>query len=105
MNEEQFSGMIREIIVALAALLVSFNVFPETNTDVLVASAVALAVGIWGIVAKPEGSAAMASFARKALAAIPPVLALYNLVTVDQAASMTAVIFAGTAAWSMKANR
>lgn len=104
MTFEQFQGLTREIIFALLALLVSFNLFPETSVDVVAAAVIGLVVLIWGLGSKNSDRSAIASLVRKALQAIPPVLVQFELLTTEQGATMTALALAVVGAWSFKAN-
>ena len=97
---DQKKGMVRNILVALAALMVSFDLIPESSVDVLIASGLAGSMALWGIITKPHGGAAFGSFLRKGMAAIPPVLVLFDYIDSAQGVSMTAMIFAFVALWS-----
>ena len=104
MNSTQFQGIARELIFAVLALIVSFNVFPESNVDLVGALVLAVAVLIWGIYSKPTDGASLGSLVRKALQAIAPVLVLYSVVTPEQGAQMTAVVLSLVGVWSVKSN-
>ena len=103
MKTEQFSGLAREIIFALLALVVSFNFLPSSNVDTIGAAALAVVVLIWGIIVKPQGGAAIGSFIRKAVQAVPPVLVVYEVVTPEQSMTITALLLAIVGTWSFKA--
>jgi len=105
MNAAQFQGIAREIIFAIAALLVSFNLFPESNVDIVGAGVLALAVLIWGIAAKPTDGASLGSGIRKLIQSVAPALVLYEVVTPEQAATITALALSIVGTWSMIANK
>jgi len=105
MNSVQFQGLAREIVFGLAALLVSFNLFPESNVDVVAASVIAIAVLIWGIACKPTDAAGTGSLVRKAIQSVAPVLALYEILTPEQAAQLGALALTVVGSWSMVANK
>lgn len=104
MKLEQVQGMIREIVFALAALLVSFNLFPESNVDTVAAAVIAVGALAWGISVKDAAAAIGGSLVRKAIQSVAPVLVLYEVLTPTQGATVTALVLTVVSVWSTKAN-
>lgn len=105
MNQTQFAGLAREVVFAVAAVLVSFNLFPDSNVDTVAAAVIALAVLIWGIKVKPTDGASVGSLVRKAIQSIAPVLTLYEVLTPEQGATLTALALSIVGSWSIMANK
>jgi hypothetical protein len=105
MTSAQFQGLAREILFAIAALLVSFNLFPESNVDIVGAAILALAVLVWGIAVKPTDGAGLGSGIRKVIQSVAPVLVLYSLVSPEQAATISALALSIVGTWSVVANK
>lgn len=104
MTTEQRNGLVREIVFALLAVLVSFNFFPETAVDLVAAAVIALALLIWGIVEKPTDGSSLGSLVRKLIQAVPPVLVQFSILTAEQGVNLTGLGLAVVSVWSFKAN-
>lgn len=105
MTNNQFQGLAREIIFAALAALVSFNLFPETNVDLVGAGVIALAVLVWGIAAKPSDGASVGSLVRKLIQTIAPILVVYEAITPEQGGTLTVLAVAFVSTWSLIANK
>lgn len=104
MNTEQRNGIVRELIFALLAVVVSFNLLPETQVDAIGAAVVAVVLLIWGLISKPTDGGAFGSLVRKAIQATPPVLVQFSLIEPSQAVTLTGLGLAVVGTWSIKAN-
>jgi hypothetical protein len=104
MTTEQRNGIVREIAFSVLALLVSFNLFPETAVDLVGAAVIALALLVWGLFEKPTDGAALGSGIRKVIQAVPPVLVHFAIITPEQSVGLIGVALAIVATWSVKAN-
>jgi len=103
MTQEQIGGLIRELLFAIAAVLVSFNFMPDTQVDTWVAALTAIGVTAWGIASK-QGTSVIVSLIRKTIQAVPPVLVLNEVITTEQGGTITALLLAIVGAWSFKSN-
>jgi hypothetical protein len=97
MNLEQKGALVREAVTAIAALVASFNLLGSE----LVSNVVALTVAVimWGI-AYRYGVNAWASFARKSMQAVSPVLVYLGYIDATQGVSMTAVLLLAVSVWT-----
>ena len=96
---ESMRGYIRETLTAVASLIATYQWVGEDQLSYATASTIALATAAWSFF-DPAVVGLRASFLRKALQTLPPCLAAFGMVTQDQAAGITGIILAVTAAWS-----
>jgi hypothetical protein len=88
----RFGSAAREMIFAVATILVSFNLFPESMLVDVVAGTSGLVVLIWGICNKATDKAALGSFLRKAAVGLSGVAVRLDYITSDQAGGIVTVI-------------
>jgi hypothetical protein len=89
MNAEQKNGIVREVIVACAALVSQFNIIGEQQSSDIAALLIGVTMLAWAHFSKDLVNMRM-SFLRKSLQAVAPVLVGFNLVNADQGVAITA---------------
>lgn len=93
MNAEQKKGLVREIIVAGAALVSQFNLIGQQQSSDIAALLIGLTMFGWAYFSKDLVDMRM-SFLRKALQAVAPVLVSFHVVTIDQGVGITSFCLA-----------
>jgi hypothetical protein len=104
MTADQRNGIVRELVFAILAALVSFDLCPGTAVDLVAAAVIAVALLIWGLIEKPTDGASLGSLIRKAVQAIPPVLVHFSVLAPEQGVTVTGVVLAIVGTWSFRAN-
>lgn len=89
MNAEQKNGIVREVIVACAALVSQFNIIGEQQSSDIAALLIGVTMLAWAYFSKDLVNMRM-SFLRKSIQAVAPVLVGFNLVNADQGVAITA---------------
>ena len=88
MNAEQKKGLVREVIVAGAALVSQFNLIGQQQSSDIAALLVGLTMFGWAYFSKDLVDMRM-SFLRKALQAVAPVLVGFHVVNAEQGLAIT----------------
>lgn len=89
MNSDQFNGIIRNVVMALAALISTFDVFSSEILSHLTAVTIALATLIWSI-CDPGSRNMLGTLIRRFMQAAAPLMAALHWLTPEQAAAATA---------------
>lgn len=92
MTPSKIASGAREILFALATVLVGFNLFPEAFLDDIVAAGVGISVLVWGIANKATDKAALGSFLRKAAVALSGIAVRLEWISNDQAGAIVTLI-------------
>lgn len=100
MNREQIESIVRQVVNSTAALLAIYNVLGNQQLSDISAVVIMVITVIWSWVANIDRSNT-ATFVRRILAAIPPVLVSFNMVTPDKAAAITGIVLAFNSTWEV----
>lgn len=99
MKTEKIQSIISELLTALSAVIISFNLFNDVQTSVIVGLAGSASMFLWALFTKR--SAYIPSLSRKLIQNVSPVLVVFNLVTPEQSLSITALLLVAVSTWTL----
>ena len=100
MNQDQINALIREIVRAVAALIVTFNLLGSDAVSSLSALVIGVSMVVWAML--DSSSRPVFSLIRTMLQTIAPVLVSFSIINPEQGAVITAVLLSIVSAWTIQ---